>query len=389
MSFDDDGDGDGKLVIAEGDDLDIKMEGLGEDGKPEKKPRRKHNRFNGMSEEDVMKRLLPDVITPDLDILIVGINPGLYAAFKQHHYAGPGNHFWKCLFLSGLVPRPMNAENDKELLSFGIGFTNIVERTTRANQELSRQEIEEGAKKLIEKIREFNPKIAVFNGKGIYEVFSGEKEFIFGKQPQKIADTETYAWVMPNSSARCAQLPRAVDKVPFYVVLKKFRDHLRGDLPDLEESEVTFPEVKLQNFNNKRIKEDGEGDNSEVMEGEQRIDPQTGKKRRGRPPKPRADGSLPPPKKKRVDEFGNPLPKGSNPIDPVTGKKKRGRPKKSDMAPIVSNGFGPSFPVKEEDSDSLSAKTPTKLPPFSPNFARVVPAGHGKDSESDQSARSP
>ena len=53
----------------------------------------------------------------------------------------------KCLFLSGLVPRPMNAENDKELLSFGIGFTNIVERTTRANQELTRQEIEEGEKK--------------------------------------------------------------------------------------------------------------------------------------------------------------------------------------------------------------------------------------------------
>ena len=48
-----------------------------------------------------------------------------------------------------------------------------------------------GAKKLVEKIKEYNPKIAVFNGKGIYEVFSGEKEFIFGKQPQKIADTET------------------------------------------------------------------------------------------------------------------------------------------------------------------------------------------------------
>ena len=74
MSFDDDGDGDGKLVIAEGDDLDIKMEGLGEDGKKEKKPRRKHNRFNGMSEEEVMKRLLPDLICPDLDILIVSIS---------------------------------------------------------------------------------------------------------------------------------------------------------------------------------------------------------------------------------------------------------------------------------------------------------------------------
>ena len=48
-----------------------------------------------------------------------------------------------------------------------------------------------GAKKLIAKIKEFNPKIAVFNGKGIYEVFSGQKEFIFGKQPEKIRDTET------------------------------------------------------------------------------------------------------------------------------------------------------------------------------------------------------
>ena len=48
----------------------------------------------------------------------------------------------------------MNAENDRELISFGIGFTNIVERTTRANQELSRQEIEEGEMKCtLDKIR--------------------------------------------------------------------------------------------------------------------------------------------------------------------------------------------------------------------------------------------
>ena len=50
------------------------MEGLGEDGKVEKKARRKHNRFNGMSEEEVMKRLLPDLLVPDLDILIVSIS---------------------------------------------------------------------------------------------------------------------------------------------------------------------------------------------------------------------------------------------------------------------------------------------------------------------------
>ena len=39
--------------------------------KGEKPPRKKHNRFNGMSEEEVAKKILPDLIAPDLDILIV------------------------------------------------------------------------------------------------------------------------------------------------------------------------------------------------------------------------------------------------------------------------------------------------------------------------------
>lgn len=52
--------------------------------------------------------------------------------------------------------------------------------------------------------------------------------------------------MMPSSSARCSQLPRAVDKVPFYVALRKLRDHLCGHLPDLDQSEVTFPDLELK-----------------------------------------------------------------------------------------------------------------------------------------------
>ena len=77
-----DDDSDGKLVIAEHDDMDddhsdikpdelgmaAELIGLGKDGK---KPRRKHNRFNGIPEDEVLKRLLPDLICPNLDILIV------------------------------------------------------------------------------------------------------------------------------------------------------------------------------------------------------------------------------------------------------------------------------------------------------------------------------
>lgn len=53
---------------------------------------------------------------------------------------------------------------------------------------------------------------------------------------------------MPSSSARCAQLPRALDKVPFYSALRKFRDYLKGTISELDEEEVVFSNVKLTNF---------------------------------------------------------------------------------------------------------------------------------------------
>ena len=61
-------DQDDRLVIAEEDE---KKPLTDASGQPIKKQRRKHNRFNGMSEEEVAKKLLPDLIKEGLDILIV------------------------------------------------------------------------------------------------------------------------------------------------------------------------------------------------------------------------------------------------------------------------------------------------------------------------------
>ncbi|XP_071082142.1 G/T mismatch-specific thymine DNA glycosylase-like [Haliotis cracherodii] len=243
----------------------------GEDGKAPKKKlkqekitehltvKKKRDRFNGMPEEEVVLRLLPDHLIENLDIVIVGINPGLFAAYVGHHYAGPGNHFWKCLYLSGLIPEPMNAYQDHELQNFGIGFTNICARTTRGSADLKRTEIKEGATILREKLQKYKPKIAAFNGKGIYEVYCGHKNFILGKQPEPVEGTNTMVYVMPSSSARCAQLPRAVDKVPFYLALKKLRDHCRGDQPILDESEVCFPNLELKIKTEPKVELDADG----------------------------------------------------------------------------------------------------------------------------------
>ncbi|XP_078531057.1 G/T mismatch-specific thymine DNA glycosylase [Lissotriton helveticus] len=221
-------------------------------GKQEKitdafKVKRKVDRFKGVTEAELLTKTLPDILTFNLDIVIIGINPGLMAAYKGHHYPGPGNHFWKCLFLSGLSDEQLTHTDDHTLPEkFGIGFTNMVERTTPGSKDLSSKEFREGGRILLQKLQKYKPKIAVFNGKCIYEMFSKEvfgikiKQFGFGLQPHKVPDTETLCYVMPSSSARCAQFPRAQDKVHHYLKLKDLRDELKGAMQPREVTEVEY-----------------------------------------------------------------------------------------------------------------------------------------------------
>ncbi|KAJ6658986.1 hypothetical protein lerEdw1_019623 [Lerista edwardsae] len=221
-------------------------------GKQEKitdtfKVKRKVDRFNGVSEAELLTKTLPDILTFNLDIVIIGINPGLMAAYKGHHYPGPGNHFWKCLFLSGLSEEQLNHMDDHTLPhKYGIGFTNMVERTTPGSKDLSSKEFREGGRILVQKLQKYQPKIAVFNGKCIYDIFSKEvfgvkvKKLEFGLQPHKVPDTETLCYVMPSSSARCAQFPRAQDKVHYYIKLKELRDQLKGITSNAEVQEVQY-----------------------------------------------------------------------------------------------------------------------------------------------------
>ncbi|KAL7061525.1 hypothetical protein AAHC03_01398 [Spirometra sp. Aus1] len=145
-----------------------------------------------------------------------------------------------CLTEAGLVPTEVTCYDDMNMLDYGIGFTNVCTRATKGAAELTRKEMKAGSAVMLDKIRKYKPKIAVFNGKGIYEAFIGHKNFSMGKQPQPLSGTDTVVFVMPSSSARCAQLPRAEDKLPFFIALRKLRDYLRGERSELADSEVVF-----------------------------------------------------------------------------------------------------------------------------------------------------
>ena len=166
---------------------------------------------------------LPDYLREGLDLVFVGINPGLRSDATGHHYAGPGNHFWPLLHESGLVSERLTYEQDARVLEWNIGLTNMVQRPSASITDLSLAELREGADALRVKLLRFRPRVVCFNGKRIYEIFSGAR-CEFGPQPDTLDAMRMF--VMPSTSARTAAYQRP-DKLRFFLELKRLVDHIR------------------------------------------------------------------------------------------------------------------------------------------------------------------
>jgi len=191
----------------------------------EKRLRTPDKRFGGLTEEQVKELFLPDRLADNLDVLFIGINPGLVSAYKGHHYCGANNHFWPLLFESGLIGEQLSYSEDEKCLLYGIGLTNMVARTTRSAAELSRKEIKDGRENSLKMIDNLKPLVVCFNGKGIYEIFSDKKKCTVGRQ-EDIGNTAVY--VMPSTSGLVAQYPRKQDKLVFFQQLKELRDERKS-----------------------------------------------------------------------------------------------------------------------------------------------------------------
>ena len=157
------------------------------------------------------ERTLPDVMGPDLDVLFVGINPGLYSAATGFHFARPGNRFWKAIHGAGFTPRVLDPSEQDELPRYGIGITNLVARTTATAAELSAEELRAGAPMLVDKLKRWRPRSVAFLGISTYRVAFQQPKAAIGRQPTRLADSA--AWVLPNPSGLNAswQLPRLID----------------------------------------------------------------------------------------------------------------------------------------------------------------------------------
>jgi len=172
--------------------------------------------------EAARAKSVPDVIAPDLKLLLVGINPGLYSAATGHHFARPGNRFWPTLFASGITPRLYRPFEERELLKLRIGITNIVARATAAADELTRDELRRGATRLMRLIRKYRPKVVAVVGVGAYREAFAQPRAKLGKQPEKLEGADV--WVLPNPSGLNAHYqPR--DLTRLFGELREALDH--------------------------------------------------------------------------------------------------------------------------------------------------------------------
>ena len=143
-------------------------------------------------------KTIRDVIAPDLKVLFCGVNPGLYSGATGHHFARPGNRFWIALFQAGFTPRLLSPYEDASMLQFDCGITNLVARTTRKADDLTREELVSGRKRVEAKIRRYRPTVVAVLGVGAYRKAFDRPKADIGPQPETIGTTKI--WVLPNPS---------------------------------------------------------------------------------------------------------------------------------------------------------------------------------------------
>lgn len=131
-------------------------------------------------------------------MLFCGINPGLMTAASGHHFARPGNRFWPVLHLSGFTPRLLRPAEQQELLSYGLGITNVVARATARADELTAREYRDGGRLLAEKVTRLKPRWLAVVGVTAYRAAFDDRKAAVGPQERLIGDTRV--WVLPNPS---------------------------------------------------------------------------------------------------------------------------------------------------------------------------------------------
>lgn len=155
--------------------------------------------------------VVPDLVAPDLAVLLCGINPSLTSGAMGLHFATPGNRLWPVLHAAGWTSSRLLPWQTDQLLAAGIGITNLVPRSTARADELSAGELRQGLPRVAAVAERWQPRWVAFLGLTAYRAATGRRGAVVGRQPERIGPAGV--WLLPNPSGLNAswQLPRLAD----------------------------------------------------------------------------------------------------------------------------------------------------------------------------------
>ncbi len=147
---------------------------------------------------------VPDLVGPGIRLVFVGINPGLWTAATQTHFAHPGNRFYPALRRAGIIDRDisrtdgMTDDDRRYLLARGLGNTNLVNRATVRADELTTEELRAGRVRLEEFVQRWRPAVVMVAGLTAYRTAFARPKVTAGEQSAGLAGARL--WVVPNPS---------------------------------------------------------------------------------------------------------------------------------------------------------------------------------------------
>lgn len=115
---------------------------------------------------------LPDRLGPNLRLILVGINPSLYAVAQGHYFARPQNRFWPAFSASRLgqpICRALGVErllphHDLLLPDYGIGLTDVVKTPSVSASSVTPKMYREGVPRLCATLKQCRPQVVAFHG---------------------------------------------------------------------------------------------------------------------------------------------------------------------------------------------------------------------------------
>jgi TDG/mug DNA glycosylase family protein len=146
------------------------------------------------------KQLVPDLLAPDLDLVFCGTAPSPASFKARAYYANPGNAFWPTLHAVGLTPERLAPARYPELLTLGIGLTDLNKTEYGSDHELSPHAMDAAA--LHDKLRRFRPAAVAFTSKHAASLALGLKSPAYGRQAEPIEGAAAFVLASPSGRAR-------------------------------------------------------------------------------------------------------------------------------------------------------------------------------------------